>query len=355
VAERDSKLKKPSRRSRKDQPTEPLAIVGIGVCAASLRSLVSLFAGLSSDLGASFVVAVRQQDGLSVDTVVEALERQTELPVKAAENGERLEAGRIYVGGGSELITLTDGHVAIRPTKEPVGHRGTVDSMLISLAEHAQDRAIAVILSGLGSDGTAGVSATKQYGGLSIAESLNGEADAAEQGAASPAGIVDLLLPLEQIPSQIALYIRGLETVGAPEAAGEISEQVASLLTQIAGTLRTVTGNDFHGYKRNTFLRRVQRRMQVVQAPSIADYASRLKKDRDEVHHLFQDLLIGVTQFFRNSKEFDALEKELPKLFEGKGPNDHFWVWVLGCATGEEAGRSARLGRGVTRAESPSM
>ncbi|HEX8842275.1 MAG TPA: CheR family methyltransferase, partial [Sphingomicrobium sp.] len=247
------------------------------------------------------------------------------------------EPDRIYVGGGSELITLTDGHVAIRPAKEPAGHRGTVDSMLISLAEHAQDRSVAVILNGLGSDGTAGVSATKQYGGLSIAESLNGEADAAEQGAASPAGIVDLLLPLEQIPSQIALYIRGLETVGAPEAAGEISEQVASLLTQIAGTLRTVTGNDFHGYKRNTFLRRVQRRMQVVQAPSIADYASRLKKDRDEVHHLFQDLLIGVTQFFRDAKEFDALEKELPKLFEGKGPNDHFRVWVLGCATGEEA------------------
>lgn len=337
MAERDSKLKKPSRRPKKDQLTEPLAIVGIGVCAASLRSLLSLFDGLSADLGASFVVAVRQQDGLTVDTIVEGLGRQTKLPVKAAENGERLEAGKVYVGGGSELITLTDGHVAIRPTKEPIGHRGTVDSMLISLAEHAEDRAVAVILNGLGSDGTAGVSATKQYGGLSIAESLNGESDAAEQGAASPAGIVDLLLPLEQIPAQIALYIRGLQTVGAPKDQGEITDEVATLLTQIAGTLRTVTGNDFHGYKRNTFLRRVQRRMQVVQAPTIDVYALRLKKDRDEVHHLFQDLLIGVTQFFRDPKEFDALEKELPKLFEGKGPNDHFRAWVLGCATGEEA------------------
>ena len=337
MAERDSRLKKPSRRSKKDQPTEPLAIVGIGVCAASLRSLLSLFAGLSNELEASYVIAVRQQDGLTVDTVVEALARQTELPVKAAEDGERLESGRIYIGGGSDVITLTDGHVAIRPAKEPIGHRGTIDSMLISLAEHAQDRSVAVILSGLGSDGTAGVSATKQYGGLSIAESLNGEADAAEQGAASPAGIVDLLLPADQIPAQIALYIRGLATLAAREKEGEIPDQVAVVLTQIAGTLRTVTGNDFHGYKRNTFLRRVQRRMQVVQAPTIDTYAARLKKDRDEVHHLFQDLLIGVTQFFRDPKEFDALQKELPKLFEGKGPQDQFRVWVLGCATGEEA------------------
>ncbi|MFL6735515.1 MAG: CheR family methyltransferase, partial [Sphingomonas sp.] len=142
---------------------------------------------------------------------------------------------------------------------------------------------------------------------------------------------------IEQIAPQIALYHRGLQTVGAAEAQGEISEQVANVLTQIAATLKTVTGNDFHGYKRNTFLRRVQRRMQVVQVPEIEDYAARLKKDREEVHHLFQDLLIGVTHFFRDPQEFDVLERELPKLFEGKGPNDQFRVWVLGCATGEEA------------------
>jgi two-component system CheB/CheR fusion protein len=287
-------------------------------------------------LDAAYVIAVRQQDGLSVDTVLEGLAEQTKQPVQKAKNRERLQPGCIYVGGGDEVITITDGHIGTRPAKEPVEHRGTVDSLLISIAEHAHDHSVAVILAGLGSDGTAGVTATKQYGGLSIAQSLNGEADAAEQGAASPAGIVDLLLPLEQIPAQIALYIRGLETVGVP-AEGEISEQVAAVLAQIAGTLRAVTGNDFHGYKRNTFLRRVQRRMQVLQTPTIEDYAATLRKNRDEVHNLFQDLLIGVTQFFRDPKEFDALQKELPGLFEGKGPTDQFRVWVLGCATGEEA------------------
>jgi two-component system CheB/CheR fusion protein len=337
VAERNSKPEAPSRRVRKGQPTEPLAVVGIGVCAASVSSLLALFSGMIDGLGASYVVGVRQQDGLAVDSVIEALGGHTKMPVKRAEDGECLDPNTIYVGGGSELITVVDGHIASRPASEPVDHRGTVDSMLISLAEHAQDRAVAVILNGLESDGTAGVSATKQYGGLSIAEAIDGEVDAVEHGAATPAWIVDLLLPREQIPAQIALYIRGLRTLGTPGTDVEFTDEVAAVLAQIAGTLRAVTGNDFHGYKRNTFLRRVQRRMQVVQVPNIDDYAARLRKDRDEVHHLFQDLLIGVTHFFRDQKEFEALEKELPNLFEGKGPQDKLRVWVLGCATGEEA------------------
>ena len=311
MAQRPEK-KKPAKRARRDPESGPLAVVGIGVCAASFRALITTFSAIREGLGAAYIVAVRQQDGLSVDTVVAELKAHTSHHVKKAQDGEPLQADQIYVGGGDEVITLTDGHIGTRPASEPVGHRGTVDSLLISVAEHARDRSVGLILAGLGSDGTAGVTATKQYGGLSIAQSLNGEADAAEQGAASPAGIVDLLLPIEQIPAQIALYIRGLETVGAqPE--GEISDHVATILSQIAGTLRTVTGNDFHGYKRNTFLRRVQRRMQVLQTATIEDYAASLRRNRDEVHNLFQDLLIGVTQFFRDPKEFEALEKELPQ------------------------------------------
>jgi len=333
-----AKTKAPtSKRSQPDQAREPLAIVGIGVCLASLTSLEQLFANLPEDLDAAYVIAVRQQDGLTVKAVLEAISTNSKRSVKVAANGERLQTGHVYVGGPDDLITITDGTLATRPTEQPVGQRGTVDSMLMSLAEHAQERAVAVILSGLGSEGTAGITATKQFGGLSIAESLNGEGEAAEQGAANPVGIVDLLLPIGQIPAQIALYIDGLKTLGAVEIAGEIPQGVREQLTQIATILRNVTGNDFHGYKVNTFLRRVQRRMQVAQIPNVQDYIQRLKKDREEVHHLFQDLLIGVTQFFRDPKEFDLLEKELPRLFEGKGPDDQFRVWVLGCATGEEA------------------
>jgi two-component system CheB/CheR fusion protein len=337
VADKDSKPATKASSRKAKQPTQPIAIVGIGVCLASLDSIERLFDAMDPKLGAAFVVAVRQQDGLSSKTVADAITRHSKLPVKMAANGETLRAEHIYVGGPNDLITIVNGTIEVRPAEEPVGHRGTVDSMLMSLAEIAQDRAIAVILSGLGSEGTAGVTNTKKYGGLSIAESRDGEAEAAEQGAATPAGVVDLLLPLDQIPGQIALYINGLRTLGVSEAADEIPAKVSEQLTQIAGILRNVTGNDFHGYKSNTFLRRVQRRMQVVQVANIVDYISRLKKSRDEVQHLFQDLLIGVTQFFRDSREFEVLERELPGLFEGKGPADQFRVWVLGCATGEEA------------------
>jgi two-component system CheB/CheR fusion protein len=311
--------------------------VGIGVCLASLRSLQELFGQLPEDLGAAYVIAIRQQDGLTVETVLEAISDGPKRPVKVGANGDKMQAGHVYVGGSDDIITITDGTIGTRPAEQPVGQRGTVDSMLMSLAEHAQERAVAVILSGLGSEGTAGVTATKQFGGLSIAESLDGETETTEQGAATPAGIVDLLLPIGQIAGQIALYVHGLKALGPNAVEGEIPEGVREQLTQIATILRNGTANDFHGYKVNTFLRRVQRRMQVSQVATIEDYLQRLKKDREEVHHLFQDLLIGVTQFFRDPKEFELLEKELPRLFEGKSADDQFRVWVLGCATGEEA------------------
>lgn len=336
MAEREETTTETKRKRRPGKPQGIAAIVGVGVCSESLRSLESLFASLDADLGAAYLIAVRQLEGLNVSTVVEMLERQGSLSVKVAEDGERLAPNHIYVGGPDDMVTLEDGHVRTRPAEAPIGHRGTIDTMMISLAEHAHDRAVAVVLSGLGSDGSAGVAATKKFGGLSIGEQVDEKEEAAAQGVAGPRGIVDLMIPVAEIPRQIALYVRNLAALGddAPE---EIPESYATQIGQIATILRNVTGHDFHGYKRNTFFRRIQRRMQVLQVPEVDAYIARLRGDRDEVQDLFQDLLIGVTQFFRDPQEFEVLERELPRLFEGKGMDDHFRVWVLGCATGEEA------------------
>ncbi len=336
MSERDEKLRKPAKRRRKVQADQPLAVVGIGVCSESLASLEQLFEGIDPDLGAAYVVAARQLEGLSVDTVLESLSSHTSLPVKVAATGDRLEPNFIYVGGPDDMLTLEDGELRTRPATEPVGHRGTVDTMLVSLAEHAHERAVAVVLAGLGSDGTTGITATKKFGGLSIAEKAEGQEETASQGAVGPRGIVDLLLPIEDIPREIARYVGNLALVDE-SASDELPGNYAAEIGQIATILRNTTGNDFHGYKRNTFFRRVQRRMQVVQIADIADYIERLRSDREEIQHLFQDLLIGVTQFFRDPQEFEVLERELPRLFDGKGPDDQLRVWVLGCATGEEA------------------
>lgn len=336
MADRDQKLKVPARKRRKQAVTGLKAIVGVGVCARSLGSLERLFAELQPEIGAAYVVAVRQLEGLKVDAVVEALSRQSSLEVQVASDGAKLEPNRIYVGGPEEVVTFTDGHIRTSSAKEPVGQRGTVDTMLISLAEQAHERAVAVLLAGLDSDGAAGVTATKKFGGLSIAEAPGNPDEASLQAATGPHGVVDLLVPASEIAKHIAQYVANLGNVGQASSE-ELPEEYADQITQIATILRNVTGNDFHGYKRNTFFRRVQRRMQVLQVATLDNYIERLRGDRDEVQNLFQDLLIGVTQFFRDPQEFEALEREIPRLFEGKSGDDQVRVWVLGCATGEEA------------------
>ncbi|MBA2466345.1 MAG: PAS domain-containing protein, partial [Sphingomonas sp.] len=336
MADRDQNLSKPRRSRKKGERSLPLAVVGVGVSAESIASLETLFASLGTELGAAYIVALRQVEGLRLKTVLESLSKHSPLPVKVAKNGDTIEANCVYVGGSDDTVTLEDGTLRTRAATEPIGQRAAVDTMLISLAEQVQDRTVAVILAGLGTDGTAGVTATKKFGGLSIAEFVEGQEEAATQGATGPRGIVDLLLPVGRIADEIALYVANLAIV---DEAGpdELPEKHASQIAQIATILRNVTGNDFHGYKRNTFFRRIQRRMQVSQISSIDAYVDRLRGDREEVQHLFQDLLIGVTQFFRDPAEFELIERELPRLFEGKATEDQFRVWVLGCATGEEA------------------
>lgn len=332
----DQNLTQPAPATTSGQLAELMGVVGIGVCALSLPALEELFGTLSPDIGAAYLIAVRQKEGLNVDTVIEALTRRSPFPVKVAADGEPLRPNHIYVGGPDDMITLEDGHVSIRPASEPIGHRGTIDSMLISVAEHAQERAVAIILTGLGSDGTAGVTATKKHGGLSIAELTEGDDPESREGA-GPYGVVDLRLPVSAMAGQIARYTRNLAVVSENATAEDIPEEIEAQVTQIATILRNVTGNDFHGYKRGTFIRRIHRRMQVTQIDSVAEYVKRLREDREEVQHLFQDLLIGVTQFFRDPQEFEALEREIPRLFEGREPGEQLRVWVLGCATGEEA------------------
>ncbi|WP_415839814.1 chemotaxis protein CheB [Paracoccus yeei] len=281
----------------------------------------TIFEELTKPMGAAFLVAVRQNEGLDVATVMDALQGHPALQVSIAQDGEALAPDHVYVCGPDDMMTIVDGHLHVRPSTEPVGHRGTIDTLLISLAEHAHERAVVVILSGLGSDGTAGVTATKRFGGLSIAEL--GSAQHQSINGAGPFGVVDLHLPADAIVGQIRRYVSSLE----PAAEDEVPSDLEAHLTQITAVLRNVTGNDFHGYKRGTFTRRVQRRMQVLEIDTIEAYVERLRGDREEVQNLFQDLLIGVTQFFRDPAEFDALDAEMSRLFEGKGPQDHLRVW----------------------------
>ncbi|MGE5158644.1 MAG: CheR family methyltransferase, partial [Gemmatimonas sp.] len=219
------------------------------------------------------------------------------------------------------------------------GERATIDSFLVSLAEDRAEQSIGIILAGTGGDGTLGVATLKDHGGLAIAEQTSQDAsDHPLADANTPAAIADFVIAPEEIPEHIQVYARHLRRLEQRQGFDEVLAAASTSLTRIADILRNKTGNDFHGYKQNTFLRRVQRRMQVVQVDDIAAYVEHLRNDKDEVQHLFNDLLIGVTEFFRDKREFEMLETQvIPKLFEDKSAGQQVRIWVLGCATGEEA------------------
>ena len=310
-------------------PTLP--IVGIGASAGGVEALEQLFKSVPADNGLAFVVVTHLPPDRE-SMLAEILGRATRMPVVDAKDGERVEAEHVYVLPPSAILTIREGRLRLRRTSAADRERAPIDVFFNSLAEDQGEHAIGVVLSGGGHDGTLGIKAIKENGGLTVAQGTNVSRPRFTEmpSSAVAAGFVDLELPVEEIPERIIAYVRNWGAFD-PEKPGDA-------LAKIYGLLRTRTGHDFSEYKERTFQRRVQRRMQVVQTTKLEDYAEQLRKEPDEVHALFRDLLIGVTDFFRDAVAFQTLETlVIPKLFEGRGADDEVRVWVTGCSTGEEA------------------
>nr|WP_276616178.1 CheR family methyltransferase [Rhodobacter sp. SGA-6-6] len=259
----------------------------------------------------------------------------------AARDRMALEPGGIWLAPAGARVTISGGRLRVRAAPEPAGERGTIDSFFVSLAEDQKDRAVGIIMEGVThGDGTLGTTAIKELGGFTLAE-RSGAQDAEELHDQSPrtaAAIADFLGPVEEVAGRVLAHHLKRRRQQAAHSFEDMVAEAGPQLKKIATVLRNRTGHDFHGYKHNTFFRRVQRRMQVTQAETVEAYLDVLRTDAEEAQNLFNDLLIGVTHFFRDQKEFQALEREvIPRLFEGKGAGDQIRVWVLGCATGEEA------------------
>ena len=307
------------------------AIVGIGASAGGVEALEQFFKSAPAENGLAFVVVTHLPPDRE-SMLSEILGRATRMPVVDARDGATVEAEHVYVLPSSAILTIRDGRLRLRRTGSADRERAPIDVFFNSLAEDQGEHAIGIVLSGGGHDGTLGLKAIKEHGGLTIAQGSNVTRPrfAEMPSSAVAAGIVDLELPVENIPERIIAYVRNW---GAFD-----TERPRDALTNIYAVLRTRTGHDFREYKERTFQRRVQRRMQVVQTTRLEDYAERLQKEPEEVNALFRDLLIGVTDFFRDATAFQALETlVIPKLFEDKSADDEVRVWVAGCATGEEA------------------
>lgn len=301
------------------------------------EGLETLLDGMRNIGEAAFIV-VTQHDG-SVDTaqLADRLTSASGRDTVLFSDGLELVPGRIHIAVPGTTATVTGRHVHVEPSQEPGGERGAIDSLLVSLAEESNDLAVGVILKGVNGDGTLGLTAVREHGGLTLAEADH-EDDNGSAAAKTAAAVADFVLPVSEIGERIGAHLAALTRTPQARNFDELVASAAPHLTRIAAILRNRTGHDFNGYKHNTFFRRIQRRMHVAQKKTVEDYLEYLRAEPDEAQNLFNDLLIGVTQFFRDQKEFEFLAREVvPRLFAGKGASDHLRVWVLGCATGEEA------------------
>lgn len=310
-------------------------VAGIGASAGGISALEGLLPLLSHDTGVAYVV-VQHMDPDHESVLPSLLGKVSQLPVVVIEDRMRLEPDRVHILPPNTSLGMVNGRFHLATPTEPRGQRTPIDGFLRSLAEAKGERAAGIILSGTGSDGTIGLRAIKEHGGLTIAQD-DAEYDGMMRSAVRT-GMVDFVLPLEGIPARLVDYFKHLTDIDRRKGPDGVRQETTDHLAQICTLLRTRTGHDFSGYKDKTVARRVQRRMQVLQIDEVPDFIERLRKEPQELDALLQDLLIGVTNFFRDPHAFEALEREvIPQLFEGKGPEDTIRVWVPGCSTGEEA------------------
>ncbi len=318
--------------------TNPLTIVGIGASAGGIEAFREFFEAMPPDTGMAFVV-ILHLPAARKSLLPEILGRWTAMPVVEATEGCAVEANHVYVPPAGVGITLHGGRLhPHRPTADEPREFTPIDRFFDSLAAAQQEDAIGIVLSGTGSDGALGLKAIRAHGGLTLAQGVDGTAPlhGGMPASAIATGAVDIVAPVETMPAHI---IGVQEARIAPGAlAGLSAAQSDAARLAICAALRRQIGHDFSGYKDKTFMRRVQRRMQVLGVATIDAYVASLENDRTEAPLLFRDLLIGVTGFFRDASTFEALkDMVIPRLFEGKVAGDTVRLWVAGCASGEEA------------------
>ncbi len=322
----------------KDQPPQGFPVVGIGASAGGLAAFEAFFTGLpdATDPGMAFVL-VQHLDPNHKSILTDLIRRYTRLPVFEVEDGMVVRPNCIYVISPGHNMALLNGALQLLEPSEPRDQRLPIDFFFRSLAQEQRERAIGIVLSGTGSDGTQGVRAIKGEGGMVMAQNpASTEFDGMPRSAIGT-GLVDYELPPAEMPAQLIAYAK--HAFGRPPRPGTVpAPKVESALKKIFILLRAQTSHDFSLYKPSTIHRRIERRMAVHQIEGIDGYVKYLQQTPAEVVALFRDMLIGVTHFFRDPEVFQVLEeKVIPALFAGKSPGAVIRVWTAGCSTGEEA------------------
>jgi two-component system CheB/CheR fusion protein len=318
-------------------------VVGLGASAGGIQALKEFFENVPADSGLAYVVILH----LSPDhdsRLASVLQTVTQIPVTQVTKQVKVEPNHVYVLPPNQHLEMMDDRIVVSPNTLIEELRAPVDIFFRTLAESHDSRAVAVILSGMGANGSMGLKRVKERGGVCFVQNPR-EAEFNEMPRnAIATELVDDVLPVAEIPQKIIAYKESLGSVEIQVEPEKRSDEQQQALREIFTHLRVRTGHDFSNYKRSTVLRRIERRINVRQLLDLPAYAKFLRENTNEPQALLKDLLISVTDFFRDQKAFEALERDvLPHIIHGRRADEQVRVWVASCATGEEAYSIAML------------
>jgi len=324
-------------------PAAPrLTVAGIGASAGGIEAMCQFFEAIPADLGIVYVVVVHLAPHRESE-LAQILARRTAMPVTEVRDDQRfpLQPNTVYVIAPDRKLEIVDNAIAGAPFDQPNGQRSAIDVFFRSLAETHGD-GFAVILSGGGSDGVLGARAVKDAGGVVLVQDPREATHEAMPRAVIAAEIADVVLPVRELAARLAELAHQKEKLASllPHAGTDpdIDDDGEAALKRIFDQVRSRTGHDFTRYKRATILRRLARRMQLNHCASLDAYLGFLRANPEEIHALFDDLLISVTSFFRDTEAWESLRRQVVcPLVERAEVGQPVRVWVPGCASGEEA------------------
>ena len=336
AAKRPAASRIPAQHTVRSTPSlsERFPIVGIGASAGGLEALEAFFTHMPPDSGMAFVV-VTHQPPQHVSLLPDLLGRCTTMSVLKASDGMKIAPNSVYIAPSNRYLSVL--HATLHQLEATKGEslQFPIDVFFRALAEDQQDRAVGIVLSGTGTDGTLGLQAIKEAAGTTMVQNVQSARYDGMPRSALATGLVDYVLPPSDMPAQL---IASVQEPSLPRPAPESNLISSEVLQQLFLLLRRHTGHDFSGYKATTISRRLVRRLNVHQITEPQQYIQLIQQQPHELDVLFKELLIGVSRFFRDPEAFDVLAHEaLPLLLAAKSATDDIRVWVPGCASGEEA------------------
>jgi two-component system, chemotaxis family, CheB/CheR fusion protein len=320
---------------QQDDDADRPHVICIGASAGGLEPLQTFFAHVK-DMPCCAYVVITHLEASKPSMLPELIQRHASLPVDQIADGLRLEKDHVYIIPPDREVTLEDQHFRLSSRKKD-GYAQPINAFMCSLAKVEKHRSIGVILSGMGSDGSLGIRAIKQEFGMVVAQDPETTQFASMPRSAIDTGLVDAVLMPKEMPQYIASFIKQQGKM-SPYGSRPLDRQTAQSLGDIVYLLRKHSGHDFSNYKTGTLLRRIQRRMGIHQLEDMASYIRYLHEHPKEIGVLFKEMLIGVTNFFRDPEAWTVIEsKVLPQLLDDKPDDYTVRIWVPGAATGEEA------------------